>query len=82
MPTILLNADASGVDAVMPWLVDCKELCLLAGLGGRAGSAATLALAYLARQAGLRAVALVGVPFARWKAWGSMRRRQSLSAVM
>ena len=35
MPAILLNDDASGVAAVMPWLANCKALYLLAGLGGR-----------------------------------------------
>ncbi len=71
MPGILLHADASGAEAVMPWLAQCKALYLLAGLGGRAGSIATPALARLARNAGLHTVALVGMP---WE-WEGCRRK-------
>lgn len=71
MPAILLNADASGVAAVRPWLADCKALCVLADIGDwRVGSIATPALVRLAREAGLHTVALVGMPFV----WEGQRR--------
>lgn len=78
MPSILLHADASGTEAVMPWLAQCKALCLLAGLGGRAGSVATPALARLAHDAGLHTVALVCMPF-DWE--GRRRRTAALHAL-
>lgn len=64
MPALLLHADASGVEAMMPWLASCQTLYLLAGLGGRIGSVAAPALARLAQGAGLRTVALVTMPLA------------------
>lgn len=78
MPSILLHADASGTEAIMPWLTQCKVLCLLAGLGGRAGSIATPALARLAQHAGLYTVALVCMPF-DWE--GGRRRTAALQAL-
>ena len=74
----MLNEDASGVAAVMPWLANCKALYLLAGLGGRTGSTATPALARLARKAGLHTVALVGMPL-EWE--GERRRTAALHAL-
>lgn len=78
MPAILLNADASGVEAVMPWLAHCKALYLLAGLGGYAGSTATPALARRARDAGLHTVAVMGMP-CDWE--GRRRRTTALRAL-
>ena len=78
MPAILLNADASGAEAVMPWLAQCKTLYLLAVLGGRAGSTATPALARLARDAGLHTVALVGMPLE----WEGRQRRTSAECAL
>lgn len=78
MPSILLHADASGTEAIMPWLTQCKALCLLAGFGGRAGSIATPALARLAQHAGLHTVALVGMP-CDWE--GRRRRTAALQAL-
>lgn len=78
MSSILLHADASGTEAVMPWLAQCRAVCLLAGLGGRAGSTATPALARLAHDAGLYTVALVCMPF-DWE--GGRRRTAALQAL-
>lgn len=79
MPAILLNADASGVAAVMPWLADCKVLYVLADIGDwRVGSIATPALVRLAREAGLHTVALVGMPFA-WE--GERRNTAAMHAL-
>lgn len=78
MPAILLHADASGIEAVMPLLVDCKALYLLVGLGGRTGSAATAALAIAARDAGLHTVALVSMPFE----WEGCRRRATAELAL
>ena len=62
MPTILLNSDGSGVEAVMPWLASCNALYVMAGLGGVAGSTAAPALVHLAQLAGIPTVALVSLP--------------------
>ena len=79
MPAILLNADASGVATVMPWLADCKALYVLADIADRrGGSLATPALVRLAREAGLHTVALVGMPCA-WE--GERRSTDSLDAL-
>ena len=79
MPALLLNADAWGVAAVMPWLADCKALYVLADIGDwRVGSIATPALVRLAREAGLHTVALVGMPF-EWE--GERRSTAALHAL-
>ena len=80
MPAILLNADASGVATVMPWLADCKALYVLADMGDwrSGGSLATPALVRLAREAGLQTVALVGMPF-EWE--GERRSTAALHAL-
>ena len=63
---------------MLPWLAQRQELFLLAGLGGRAGSSATIALADLARAAGLQTVALVTMPFT-WE--GRRREKAALQAL-
>lgn len=81
MPAILLRADASGVEALEPWLTPCHTLYVLAGLGGRAGSAAAPALVHMARGMGLHTVALVSTPFEWEGSRREARAEQALRAV-